>query len=166
MECEIRPANYADIDAIRAVAERAWYAAHEPIIGSDAVEDFLTEHYDTESFRSRIDHDPAIVLVADDPESTIVGYVFANPIDDDEATFSLAHIYVRPDRWGNGIGHQLLEHVERTVRSRGGERLTLGVMSENDRAIRFYEEAGYDRTDSFYDERIETSGYTYGKELE
>lgn len=165
MECEIRPANHADIDAVRTVAKRAWHAAHEPIIGSDTVAEFLAEHYDTESFRSRIDHDPAIVVVADDPGSTIVGYAFANPTDDDETTFSLAHIYVRPDRWGEGIGRQLLESVERTVRSRGGERITLGVMSENERAIRFYEEAGYDRTDTFYDERIDTSGYTYAKEL-
>lgn len=166
MEFEIRPANHADIDAIRAVARRAWHAAHEPIIGTDAVEEFLTEHYDAESFRSRIDHDPAIVVVADDSRSTIVGYAFANPTDGDEATFSLAHIYVRPDRWGEGVGRQLLEHVEGTVRSRGGERITLSVMAENDRAIRFYEEAGYDRTDAFYDERIDTSGYTYVNDLE
>jgi ribosomal protein S18 acetylase RimI-like enzyme len=166
MEFEIRSANHADVDAIRAVARRAWHAAHEPIIGRDTVEAFLDEYYDAESVRSWIDHDPAIVTVAADPESTVVGYTYANPTADDEATFSLAHIYVRPDRWGEGVGRQLLEHVERTVRSRGGERIRLGVMSENDRAIRFYEDAGYSRTDAFYDERIDTSGYTYVKAVE
>lgn len=163
MDVEVRPAEYADIERIREVARRAWESAHEPIVGGDAVERFLTAYYDAESFRARIDREEAILDVA--AASDVVGYVLASPDGEAAATFDLSQIYVAPSRWGDGVGRTLLEHLERRVRDRGGSRVRLGVMAENDRAVRFYEAAGYRRTGEFYDDRIDAHGYTYAKDL-
>jgi ribosomal protein S18 acetylase RimI-like enzyme len=38
-------------------------------------------------------------------------------------------------------------------------------MTESERAVEFYESAGYRRDEEFYDERIDTSGFLYAKEL-
>lgn len=160
----MRPAGPSDINGIQSVATQAWHAAHAPIIGADTVETFLEEHYDTESFRSRINHKDVIIEVAADAGDTVVGYAMANPIEE-ELTFSLTHIYVTPDHWSNGIGRQLLNHIEQKIRHCGGERITLSVMADNNRAVRFYETTGYNRVSEFYDDRIDTHSYTYDKNI-
>lgn len=165
MAVDIAPAQPADIGAIQRVAERAWHEAHGPIVGTETVEEFLDEYYDRASFEGRVADEETILAVASDPEDGVVGYAFARPADDDGATYNLGQIYVAPARWGEGVGSALLEHAERTIAERGGDRVRLGVMAENDRAVDFYEEAGYSRVDEFYDERIDAAGYSYAKEL-
>jgi GNAT superfamily N-acetyltransferase len=108
----------------------------------------LDEHYDTEAFRSLIDDETVLLdLAATD-----------RPSEGSSATFDLGRLYVDPDRWEAGIGRRLLEHMERVVRRRGGTRIELGVMAENDRAIGFYEADGYDRIHAFDDGRIDARG--------
>lgn len=165
MALDIRSAEFSDISGIRSVATDAWYEAHAPIIGADTVEEFLKEYYDTESFRNRVKHEELLLDVVMDTDDTVAGYVLASPTDDDEAVFNLSHIYVDPNRWREGLGQRLLEHVTQKIRNRGAERIRLGVMAANDRAVEFYEAAGYDQTDEFYDDRIEAYGYTYEKEI-
>lgn len=165
MAIEIRPARPADIEALQRVASRAWHAAHEPIIGTEAVEKFLDDYYDADSFRSEIGDEETVFAVSADGAGAPVGFVSARPTEDDAAIFDLGRIYVLPDRWGEGIGRRLLSHAEQKIEECGGERVRLGVMAENDRAVEFYESAGYERVGEFYDERIATQGYTYAKEL-
>lgn len=165
MAVDIAPAEPADIEAIQRVAERAWTEAHAPIIGTETVEEFLDEYYDRASFEARIADEEAILPVASDPEDDVVGYAFARAVDDDGATYNLGQIYVAPVWWGEGVGSALLADAERTIAERGGDRVRLGVMAENDRAVDFYEAAGYSRVDEFYDERIDATGYSYAKEL-
>ncbi|RYJ14740.1 GNAT family N-acetyltransferase [Halogeometricum borinquense] len=162
MDVAIRAAAPTDVASIRDVAKRAWKAAHEPIVGTDAMESFLSEYYDAESFQARIDCDETILDVAVEG-GTVVGYILTSPNADDETTFDLSSIYVTPMRWGEGIGQQLLDHVERRVREHGGERIQLGVMAENDRAVRFYEAADYRQDGEFHDEHLGVPGYTYVK---
>lgn len=179
MTIELRSATVDDVDALQRVARRAWHEAHAPIVGAETVDAFLDEHYDESSFRARITADEAIFdaavdadLDADDDadldadDDAVIGFVLASPDADDSTTFDLSQIYVHPDRWGEGIGQRLLEHVHREISARGGERVQLGVMAANDRAVRFYESAGYSRRDEFYDDRIDARGYTYVKALE
>lgn len=165
MAIEVRPAATGDVDALRRVARRAWHAAHAPIIGADTVEEFLADYYDEDSLRSEIENEDTILDVAADDTDTPVGFASASPTDADDATFALGRIYLLPDRWGEGIGRRLLTGVEERVERRGGRRIRLAVMADNDRAVNFYESAGYDRFDEFYDERIGTRSYRYAKEL-
>ena len=179
MAIEIRQASPADIEAIQRVAGRAWHAAHEPIIGEEAVEEFLNDYYDADSFRSEIGDEATVFAVAadsgdadtnidsahDSDTGAPVGFVSARPTEDDAAVFDLGRIYVLPDRWGDGIGRRLLSHAEETIADRSGERVRLGVMADNERAVAFYESAGYERVGEFYDERIATQGYTYEKKM-
>lgn len=159
----VRPARPEDVEAVRRVARRAWYAAHEPIVGEAAVEAFLDEHYDAASVEGRIEREAGFLLVATDP--AVVGFAAAGPDDEVPGRYHLTQCYVDPDRWGEGIGGRLLERVEAAVRERGGDRLRLGVMAENDRARGFYEAAGYRPVDEFYDDRLDVDGVTYEKAL-
>jgi ribosomal protein S18 acetylase RimI-like enzyme len=161
MAVEIRPAKSADLPAVQAVAREAWYAAHEPIIGEETVEQFLAEYYDRASLEGRLDPETVFLVAVDE---TVVGFAVAGSTDD-PATFVLGRIYVSPDRWGEGIGKRLLQEIESRASERGGERVRLGVMAENDRAVAFYEAAGYERVGERDDERIGTTAYEYETEL-
>jgi ribosomal protein S18 acetylase RimI-like enzyme len=165
MSIEIRPATAEDIDAIRAVSERAWHEAHTPIIGQETTEEVLEQYYDAETFHAAIDDAERILDVAEDEES-VVGFISGGPSEESPGAFNLVRVYVRPERWGDGIGRQLLEHFEEAVSEREHDRITLGVMADNDRAIRFYESMGYTRTEEFYDGVIDTNSYVYETELD
>ncbi len=161
MTVEIRPARSGDLPAVRAVARRAWYAAHEPIVGEESVERFLEEYYSHDALVERLDADGPF-LVAD--EEAVVGFAVAGPAEK-PSVFVLDRIYVNPDRWGEGIGGRLLRGVERRVEDAGGERVRLGVMAENDRAVGFYEAAGYERIGEHDDGRIGATAYEYERVL-
>jgi Acetyltransferases len=146
---------------VQAVARTAWYAAHEAIVGEENVEQFLTEYYSHDALTERLDADGPF-LVADEPD--VVGFAVAGPAEE-PSTFVLDRIYVHPDRWGEGIGGRLLRTVERRAEDRDGERVRLGVIAENDRAVGFYEAAGYERVGEYNDERIGTTVYRYERRL-
>ncbi|MDZ7701560.1 MAG: GNAT family N-acetyltransferase [Halobacteriales archaeon] len=165
MAVDVREATEADLGRVTEIAEAAWGVAHEPIVGADAVASFLAAHYGRESFEPYLSADRALLAVAEDDDAEVVGFVSVSPDEDAPGRFNLGRIYVDPDRWGEGVGRQLLDHAESAVTDRGGERIRLGVMVENDRAVGFYESAGYDRVDDFYDDRLDVEGYTYEKAL-
>lgn len=158
----VRPAEPDDVPGIRRVARASWYAAHEPIVGSAAVESFLADYYDAETLREQVADDETVFRVA--AADGIVGLATAGPRDE-PGVFGLGRIYVAPDRWGEGSGTRLLEGVVETVRERGGERLRLIVMAGNERAVSFYEARGFERVGDHYDDRLDVEGYVYVTEL-
>ena len=52
-------------------------------------------------------------------------------------------VYVRPDWQGSDVAHQLLSAAILQAKARGFVQLELYVESDNPRAIRFYERAGF-----------------------
>ncbi len=102
------------------------------------------------SFRAAL---PTIRLVHTDDE--VLGWVRDHVVSDLETwvadeggavlgTIALApgwieHLYVRPDRLGEGIGRRLLD----LAKGRAGGPLELWAFQVNDRARRFYERNGF-----------------------
>lgn len=54
------------------------------------------------------------------------------------------NIYVRPPARGSGVGRRLLEEAEAQLVAAGADVVTLSVLTDNEAARRFYEEAGYE----------------------
>jgi ribosomal protein S18 acetylase RimI-like enzyme len=50
----------------------------------------------------------------------------------------------------------LFVYIEQVIHERGGTRIELGVMAENERTVNFYEAAGYNREEEVYDDTINT----------
>jgi len=55
----------------------------------------------------------------------------------------LAEIFVKPEARGKGLGRGLIDSCEAWAKDRGHKLLIIGVLSQNARAIRAYEGAGY-----------------------
>jgi ribosomal protein S18 acetylase RimI-like enzyme len=161
MTVEIRPAEPGDLPAVRAVARRAWYAVHEPIVGAENVEQFLEEYYSHDALVERFNADGPFLLA---DEEAVVGFAVAGSAEE-PSVFVLDRIYVHPDRWGEGIGGRLLRGVECRAEDTGGERIRLDVMAENDRAVGFYKAAGYKRIGEHDDNRVGTTVYEYERVL-
>jgi len=157
----VREARPSDADAVRRVAEAAWHDAHDPIVGPDAVEDFLAKYYDPDDLRDRYrtGHSTTFVAIAD---GDLVGYASGVPSSDG---YTLGAVYVHPDSQGRGVGSQLLERVEGDARDAGYDAIDLVVMADNDDATGFYESRGFERVDGHYDESLDVDGYVYEKEV-
>lgn len=63
-------------------------------------------------------------------------------------------IYLLPEHLGKGYGKKLMESAVSELREQGYENIFLWVLEENARAIHFYEEFGFSRTDDFLEVNI------------
>jgi ribosomal protein S18 acetylase RimI-like enzyme len=92
----------------------------------------------------------------------VAGYVLFGPVPLTAGNYDLYWIAVDPATQGSGVGRQLMEHVEREVRRRGGRMICLETSSQGSyvRTRKFYDQAGYleeSRIRDFYrpgDDRI------------
>lgn len=89
----------------------------------------------------RFIEDGAKVHVADDGD--VVGFCHADS-SDEEGWGEIFAIYVHPDHWGDGHGHELLVAGESTLVTKGHDRALLWVLEHNHRGRRFYVRHGWD----------------------
>ena len=99
-----------------------------------------------------LDKSDSFLTVADDAE-TLVGMALGmQALDADGAgppLPGLCHIsmvFVHPDRWGEGIGKQLMRHLMREGSARGYLGFQLWTHADNHRAQRLYEGLGFRRS--------------------
>ncbi|MBC2282784.1 GNAT family N-acetyltransferase [Listeria booriae] len=89
----------------------------------------------------------SIILVAEDMETeSLVGFLIAdgNPPNRMQHSIYIA-VGVLKDYWGQGVATRLFEHMETWARSRGVvRRIELGVLCENQKALRLYQKLGYE----------------------
>jgi len=157
----VRPGRPEDAPAVQQVARAAWHATYDDLLGREAVEQRVASWFDPDRLVDddvRPDERPFLVA-ADDG---VVGFVEAAPRD---GAYHLYRLYVHPDRWREGIGGRLLERVEAAAHERGADRLTVSVLADNELAVVFYEESGFERIGESHDEAFDLPRYGYRKEL-
>ncbi len=168
MSLNVRYAASDDATAIREIARESWHAAYDPILGNETVTETIDEWYTLDDLRTSIseahDREDAVFLIAEEADEP-VGFAHAGPHRERPSVASLNRIYVRPGRWGDGIGTVLLERVQDYL-SGEYDRLLLAVLGENEVGVSFYESAGFERIgvqDS--DLKPEVEEYVYEKRL-
>jgi len=96
-------------------------------------------------WRRMLDVHPASLLVVHAAKQ-MIGFVSFGASRDDDAPADRAEIwalYVKPSYWSSGAGRLLLQAVLRQIRVQGYSSVSLWVVVGNERAIRFYERAGF-----------------------
>lgn len=142
----IRGASREDATDVQRVARAAWHAAHDPVLGLDAVDDLLDRWYSLEDLSNSIESEEAPMFVAadrDDDEGTVVGFAQGGPSDEDYADAVVGRIYVHPDCWGEGHGSALLERLFDAFRADGHESVWLAVLADNEVGRSFYDDHGF-----------------------
>ena len=131
----VRRATEADVDAIRRVAERTWEETYDGILDEETIASMLAAGYSRELLEARVDSEDAGLFVATE-DGEVVGYTSTIPLAEDG--IGEMDVYVRPDRWGEGIGTRLLERAETHLSERGVDEVRDAVLASNEPGNAFY----------------------------
>jgi len=138
----IRPAKRNELRAVAAFLNASWRSAYQSILDPEYLAT-LDDEVRYQGWLSYYDNGARPVLLLEQDE--LLGVCDFGPSqtpgfpDDGE----VAAIYIREDAIGKGYGHALLIYAEEALRAQGYAHLVLDVLSENERAIKFYQAYGY-----------------------
>jgi ribosomal protein S18 acetylase RimI-like enzyme len=167
----LRRARPTDARAIAQVHVRTWQHAYRDLLPAEFLAGLSVDA--RESFwRSELD-----VIPADrapwlaESNGEVVGFASVGLSRDPDSigtTGELYCIYVLPECWDKGVGAELLSHAERDLSGHGYREATLWVLADNERARRFYEQAGWHRDGERIDRigDIEMNEVRYRRTLE
>ena len=150
-------ARLADPDDARAIARvhvRSWQAVYRGVIAEEFLGSLDVDRR-TEMINRMIRDESRVLLVCERDER-VAGYSMLGP-SDDEGWGEVLAIYASPDRWGVGVGHELMTASEQWFHDQGYRRAMLWVLENNPRARAFYEREGWGLGKRF---RIENIGGT------
>jgi len=139
----IRSATPVDARAIATIHVEAWRAAYRGIVPDEYL-DSLSIHRRESAWRQNLLADTS-TWVAQESDA-IVGWISVGPSRDTDAGTSAGEIwavYVAPGCWGKGVGHSLCVQAEQHLRTEGFIAVTLWVLKDNERAVKFYQSNGF-----------------------
>lgn len=142
----IRPMTLADCDRVAEIRVGGWQSAYQGLIPQSYL-DSLDVAQDAERRRDYLTRGDGggLDLVAE-LKGKVVGWACHGPYRDGEVRTEDAELYalyVDPGRYGDGIGHALLQESVRRCTAAGHARMLLWVLKHNTRARRFYERSGF-----------------------
>ncbi|GGR02356.1 GNAT family N-acetyltransferase [Streptomyces netropsis] len=145
----VREMTEADIEAVSGIRVTGWQTAYAGVVPQPYL-DAMTVEDDARRRRTWFtpSRGQALDLVAVDDRAVAVGWASLGPYREEagaagESYGELYALYVRPDRIGTGVGRLLLQEVHRHAAALRFDSLLLWVLTDNPRARRFYETAGY-----------------------
>lgn len=139
--------RFATSDDVRAVAEihvASWRAGYAGIIADAFLASLDVESRVAMWSRSVTRENVRLIVVCDD-QGSILGWAYAGDRRGEDLDDSWAEVwafYVDPAAWGRGAGRAMWSWTMDHLRERGFEHVYLRVLTENARAIAFYEAMG------------------------
>ena len=86
-------------------------------------------------------------MMVADAAGEIVGMALVTPASSSPSEVAVVQmVSVAPERWGEGIGGELLAAALAEARTRGFERVKLWTHADDERVRRLYEGRGFGRT--------------------
>ncbi len=141
---EIHPATAEDCRAVAEVHVESWQHAYRGILPEQYLASLSAADREA-MWRRLLEQQPSHLLVARAADQ-VVGFVAFGASRDKGAPIDQAEIwaiYVKAASWSTGAGRLLwLEALERIV-AEGYKSVSLWVIAGNERAVRFYERAGF-----------------------
>jgi ribosomal protein S18 acetylase RimI-like enzyme len=137
----IRPWQKSDLPSIRRVTWKSWIATYSSFIPENDLRSYFDTHYTDASLLSMFD-DPSGQGFIAETDDHIVGYLrlFVNR---DENRLYIPSLHVLQDFQGQSIGRRLLDSAEEYAAGKRMDRLWIGVMVKNRRALVYYRKVGF-----------------------
>ncbi|MCI0360406.1 MAG: GNAT family N-acetyltransferase [Planctomycetaceae bacterium] len=140
----LREATAADAHAIATIHVQSWQAAYQGIIPADYLQSLSVERREA-VWRELLDKKDSQTFVAEE-QGAVQGWINIGPSRDVDAPRQTAEVwalYVDPLFWGRGFGAALWAEALKRCTQMGFTEVTLWVLRDNHRAIRFYRAAGF-----------------------
>jgi GNAT superfamily N-acetyltransferase len=128
----VRDGCVADAQDLLAIHRAAAVTAYAHVFPADRYA--YPEQHVLDGLLGRLAEGSGTIVAEDDAE--LVGFAVV-------AACRLEQLYVRPDRWGTGVGPLLHDAAVERRRCAGDGRLRLWTLEQNVRARRFYERRGW-----------------------
>jgi ribosomal protein S18 acetylase RimI-like enzyme len=137
----IRPWQKSDLSAIRRITWQSWIATYSSFIPENDLRSYFDVHYTEASLLSMF-NDPSGQGFIAEVDDQIVGYLRLF-FDRDETRLYIPSLHVLQHFHGQGIGRQLLESAEDYAAGKRMDRVWIGVMVKNRRALIYYRKVGF-----------------------
>ena len=143
---EVLPAEMRDAKAIAEIHSIAARAAYAGLVPDDQL-DALAPATREAKWRQAIEFaDPQVhVAVQGDEVVGFVGFDRSRDPQTPSTTGEIWALYVKPEHWGKGVGVALWDAAREGLEDEGCTLVTIWVPLRNDRAMRFFELAGFKR---------------------
>jgi ribosomal protein S18 acetylase RimI-like enzyme len=140
----IAAASSTDCRAVAQIHVDAWRVAYEGIVPTEYLAALSVDQREA-MWRTAIERGTPRVLVARTDED-VVGWIAYGRCRDEGSGPDIGEIwaiYAAPTAWSTGVGRALWDAARRDLQEQGYRSVTLWVIRDNARAIRFYERSGF-----------------------
>jgi len=141
MEILIRPWKKEDFPAVRRILWESWLAAYSSFIPEADLRAYLEATYQIASL-ARLYDSAFIHGFISEADGQAVGFA-RTQFHREENRLYLASLYLLPAFQGKGIGGRLLRTAEEKAVAHGLDELWVGVMDQNETALRWYLRKGF-----------------------
>jgi ribosomal protein S18 acetylase RimI-like enzyme len=143
---QVRPATLRDAKAIAEIHVAAWQDAYKGLL-PDATLDALSVQKRQAFWREAIDLCEPQVMVAhiDNEMMGFVGFDRSRDKGTPSTTGEIWALYAAPQHWEKGVGLALWDAARDGLQEEGCTKVTLWTYLRNERALRFFEAAGFKR---------------------
>ena len=137
----IRQATLNDVETIRQVADKTWWAAYSPILEKEQISFMLAKIYSIEKITSQLKNNTQTYLLLEE-EGDAVAFAAYSPREEDPEIYKLHKLYCLPETQGKGYGKILINAVTQKTLEASKHTLDLNVNRYN-KAKNFYEKMGF-----------------------
>lgn len=145
-DIQVRPAKLSDAKTIAEIHVEAWAAAYGGIVPDDHLKSFTVARRQALWLDAIKFSEPQVWVAMD--ANAIVGFVGFDRSRDAKSKATTGEIwamYAAPDYWDQGVGLALWDAARDGLVEEGCTDVTLWVLLKNERALRFYDLAGFKR---------------------
>jgi ribosomal protein S18 acetylase RimI-like enzyme len=138
---KIRPAEQQDVEFVRDLLRTTWYDAYK-FIPKEDLDWYLDAHYSLPKLIDLLKTEREDCLVYENDDQ-ITGWMRLRS-DNDNNVFSVVSLYVLPSEQGKGVGKALLNYACNFALEYRFEKVTLGVMTQNESSVAWYKNHGFE----------------------
>lgn len=142
----VRSSKLMDAKRIAEVHVASWQAAYRDIF-PDSFLDSLSVSNREAYWKNALTEGQSSLLVFEEA-GTVIGFSCFGPSRDDDlnpkTVGEIYSIYFDPRHWAKGYGSVLAADTLKELSAAGNSEITLWVLNDNQRAVRFYQKLGFE----------------------
>jgi ribosomal protein S18 acetylase RimI-like enzyme len=131
-----------DIPSICSLLRETWLDAYSPFIPQEDILQYLDQQYQTETLQIIIS-DPRVVGFVAEVDGVLAAYE-KTFFHQEEQRLYVHQLYVLPRFQSLGLGRRLMVFAGERALSLHQDQVWLGVMVQNDLAVRWYKKLGFE----------------------